>query len=78
MLNMYPFFDLLHQISYLWESYDRKRFFQHPWYFTSALHKYTLVLYSMSYSKRATHEYPSFYNPGASTNYLQKTRTLHP
>ena len=31
-----------------------------------------LVLYSMSWNKRATHEYPSFYNPQASINYLQR------
>ena len=64
----YPFFNLSHRISYLCKSYDRKRFFQLLTHYTCIY----LVLYAMSRSKRATHEYPSFFNPRPSVNYLQR------
>ena len=61
----YPFFNLSHRISYLCKSYDRKRFFQLLTHYICIY----LVRYSMSRSK---HEYPSFFNPRPSVNYLQR------
>ena len=66
-----PFYNLSRRISYLCESYDRKHFFNHPGYSTSALHMYI----PRSLIHRA--EYPSnrifslcFFNLSGRISYL--------